>query len=350
MKPVKVGQRKTTSRHSRQLTTPIAVTSDVLTPAGGLDYRVADTRSKLVEVLASSAWAKGPPETVEEWKSVCAKLGVHPQLLQDAVVVFRTVSPENRETRKRGRFHMRLPEDLRKLLYSWCRERGWKPSVVVQSLLHEYLLGTREPKPHHDAQGKRLHSKFRTGPDIRSRIFDFPLTFAAEQVLARRGVATGVPRSAIVKGMIVGLVTGAWPPPKRIYSMRDQQHASNGYLVPDAIRSSAQSRSAQTLAKEASMSAKEPRSTGNTTCPLATKQPTYSPSDSDDAAPDDLAEEGHEITAAAPVPGTETSDLAADRRAWPAPLLASVLARTVPTRTAGITARETPLGGSTGRP
>lgn len=345
----KVGRKRLT-RTSHQLVTPITVTSDMVRSDGQLDYRMSDVRSRLVEQIAVSRWARNPPKTAEEWKRVCAGLGIHPQLLQDAIVVCRTVAPEDRSQRRVGGICIRLPEQIRGLFYSWCREREWAPSGAIASAVHEYLLGKAEPayltrRASHLVRKRLLRER---GPgDRASNVFNVSVSFEAEQALARRATVADVSMSAVVKGLMMGIVDGSWPPPKRIYSLRDMRMESDLYLVPAAIRRSAQSRSEQTLAKAASTSPRDSSSTLNKMPPRAAKHPMYPPGE-EAREPSDL--DGQDTMAAAPIPGPDDKSLAAIRRAWPACLRARVLARTVPTLTPGIMALDTCSGAARGRP
>jgi len=174
-------------------------------------------RSWLAARLLGSRYATTPLRD-EEIDAVAKRLGVDPDLLLEVRARARVELHErglapalsnskilNEGHKRLYQYQMVLPEEIHRIWNGECERRGAHGPTLLRSLIHEYLLGEREPVParHWSWEGK-LYQHFRkSGFDQKAVI-----TQGAKRALMRRTALLGVRPTALVRGLMLEAMRG----------------------------------------------------------------------------------------------------------------------------------------------
>jgi hypothetical protein len=97
-----------------------------------------------------------------------------------------------------------MPPEIISMWKAECELRGVHPPTFMRSLIHEYLLGTREPRAvHHWSWRGKIYPAYRAGTHEPTVI-----TQGARRALFHRSSSLGTSASAVVRGLVLEAMEG----------------------------------------------------------------------------------------------------------------------------------------------
>jgi len=183
--------------------------------------RAESFREWLFEKLLGTWYAKCAIAD-SEIDRVAKKIGVDPELLLEVRAQARIErhergfpSPHLRHTkpaageahRRLYQYHLPMAEVVRKAWTVECEFRQVTGPVLLRSLIHSYLLGTREPTPLAAwyYQGVRHPSG---GPERHKHYERSTIPHGAKRALTRRAVAQGTIPMNVVRALVLEVLAG----------------------------------------------------------------------------------------------------------------------------------------------
>ncbi len=127
-----------------------------------------------------------------------------------------TIPREQREAKLRGQkldekkrrlyqFHFPMPPEIVTAWKAECEVRGVHPPTFLRSLIHEYLLGTREPNA---VRYWGWRGKIYRAPHAVRAIEPVVIPQGARRALFHRASSIGATASAVVRGLVLEALEG----------------------------------------------------------------------------------------------------------------------------------------------
>jgi len=103
-------------------------------------------------------------------------------------------------------FQMWMPPEIHATWMAECALRGAHPPTLLRSLIHDYLMGSREPAPvrHWSWKGRHV-SAYTKGSSVNEHTV---ITLGARRALMRRSRARGAQAANVVRALVLEAMAG----------------------------------------------------------------------------------------------------------------------------------------------
>lgn len=174
-----------------------------------------DFREWLIERLATTRYAQLIIGNESKLAKVAESVGVQPDTLREAMVLYRMRRIEEGRAPPRGdkkarsghrQFRVWLPPELMPVWEAECAHRRMPAPTLIRSIVNEYLLGDKEPPgrgPHWVVRGERYPVTTKTRIEQRALIPP-----GAWLALSRRATSLGASPSSIVRALLCEVLEG----------------------------------------------------------------------------------------------------------------------------------------------
>lgn len=202
------------------------------------EKRAARLRARVVELLATSSFAKGEgPEGVSP-SDVAHALGVRPEVYAQARKVHVGLHRNNKRV-PTTLTSVSLPQAVHDAFVEHCAKRSVSHQAFLRTMAHDYLRFPAEPTVATVGAlwgGKRGKGRGKGPGEAWARwLVNAQLPRPMQQALTARARGLGVTLSTLMRSLIIEILQNKRPSPPRLVSASFVLASASAYLLPAAL-------------------------------------------------------------------------------------------------------------------